>query len=83
MQLEEEKNKFYWSERYENNKVKQEKGKSSRISRDRSGKLKVMYTNVGGLLSTKLEVKNFLKTNDTDILCLVEAKLNDAVAHRR
>ena len=32
-------------------------------------------------MSTKLEVKDFLKSNDTDILCLVETKLNDAIAN--
>ena len=32
-------------------------------------------------MSTKLEVKDFLKANDTNILCFVETKLNDAIVN--
>ena len=39
------------------------------------GKLRVMYTNIDGLGSSILEVKDYLRDRKPDVLCLTETKL--------
>ena len=44
-----------------------------------NGALKVMYTNIDGLLSGVLELKDYLEVNRPEVVCLAETKLKQEV----
>lgn len=46
---------------------------------DKSKCLRVMYTNVDGLITSKLELQDFIKEKEPMIVCLTETKLNEAI----
>ena len=48
-------------------------------SNRKSNKLKVAYTNVDGLLSSILEIKDYLSSQKPDIFCMLETKLKDEI----
>ena len=39
----------------------------------------VMYTNIDGILSSVLEVRDYLKESKPDVLCLTETKLKEEI----
>ncbi len=41
-----------------------------------------MYTNVDGLVSSLLELKDYLKNNKPDVICLTETKLKEEIKLR-
>ena len=41
--------------------------------------LRVMYTNIDGILSSVLEVRDYLKESKPDVLCLTETKLKEEI----
>lgn len=43
----------------------------------RSSKSRMMYTNVDGLLSSVMEVKDYLKDSKPNVLCIAEMKLKE------
>ena len=45
----------------------------------RRGKLRVTYTNIDGLLSSVLEVRDYLKESKPDVLCIPETKLKEEI----
>ncbi len=44
-----------------------------------SRSLKIMYTNVDGLVSSLSELKDYLKNNKPDVVCLTETKLEEEI----
>ena len=42
-------------------------------------KLKVAYTNVDGLLSSILEIKDYLSSEKLDVFCITETKLKEEI----
>ncbi len=44
-------------------------------ARSPSRSLKIMYTNVDSLVSSLLELKDYLRNNKPDVVCLTETKL--------
>ena len=55
---------------------KKEGGRGDRGSDGRK-RLKLMYTNIDGVLSSRLELEDYLKEEKPEIVCLTETKLND------
>ena len=49
------------------------------MSDGKSNKLKVAYTNVDGLLSSMLEIKDYLSSQKPDVFCMVERKLKEEI----
>ena len=45
----------------------------------RGGKLRVTYTNIDGLLSSVLEVRDYLKESKPDVFCIAETKLKEEI----
>ena len=41
--------------------------------------MRVMYTNIDGILSSVLEVRDYLKESKPDVLCLTETKLKEEI----
>ena len=41
--------------------------------------MKVMYTNIDGILSSRLELQDYVMAEKPDIVCLTETKLNDKI----
>ena len=62
-----------------------ERGKERKASklkeenRAERGTIRVMYTNIDGLLSCILEVRDYLRERKPDVLCLTETKLRDEI----
>ncbi len=50
--------------------------------RSPSGSLKIKYTNIDGLVSSLLELKDYLKNNKPDVACLTETKLKEEIKMR-
>ena len=50
-----------------------------KTSRCRGGKLKVSYTNVNGLVSSLLELNDYLENNTPDVMGITETKLNEQI----
>ena len=48
-------------------------------SRGRSKKLSVAYTNIDGLLSSVLEVRDYLKEKRPDVMCIVDTKIKNEI----
>ena len=44
-----------------------------------TNKLKVAYTNVDGLLSSILEIKDYVSSEKPDVLCMMETKLKEEI----
>ena len=47
--------------------------------RCRGDSLKVMYTNIDGLISSRLELIDYLMEKKPDIVCLTETKLREEI----
>ena len=45
----------------------------------KSNKLKVAYTNVDGLLSSMLEIKDYSSSKKSDVFCMTETKLKEEI----
>ena len=41
--------------------------------------LRVMYTNIDGIVSSLLDLKDYIRTSDPDIICLTETKLKEEI----
>ena len=52
---------------------------SGSTGRGRVSALRVMYTNIDGILSSVLEVRDYLKESKPDVLCLTETKLKEKI----
>ena len=72
--------------RYEAEMVCTGEGRGSRgttaaggTSDGKSNKLKVAYTNVDGLLSSMLEIKECLSSQKPDVFCMAETKLKEDI----
>ena len=69
-----EKKIFYWRVLDETKEVvPTEEGRG----RGRSKKLRVTDTNIDGMLSSMLEVRDYLKEKKPDVMCIVETKLRE------
>ena len=49
------------------------------MSYGKSDKLKVAYTNVDGLLSSMLEIKDYSSSKKSDVFCMTETKLKEEI----
>ena len=47
--------------------------------RGRGSELKVAYTNIDGIISTALELKDFLRKEQPDIMGIVETKITGGI----
>ena len=41
--------------------------------------LRVMYTNIDGIVSSFLELKDYIRNNNPDVICLTETKLKEEI----
>ena len=48
-------------------------------SDERSNKLKITYTNVDRLLSSMLEIKDYLNIHKPDVFCMMKTKLKEKI----
>ena len=48
--------------------------------RDKGRRMKVMYTNIDGALSCRLDLEDYLREMDTEIVCIAETKLKEGIS---